>query len=98
MRYFKPEGLGHSVERAQGIELASLKVKPRIRLPGPLRWEVGPPIGDPLPPPPSGYVTPEELTARIQQHNQDPDDQKWGSVEDLKDQVKNQIYATSRPS
>ena len=59
-----------------------------IRFPGPLRWEVDPPIGDPLPPPPPGYVTPEELTARIQQHNQDPDDQKWGSVEDLKDQAK----------
>ena len=45
-------------------------------------------IGDPLPPPPPGYVTPEELTARIQQHNQDPDDQGWGSVEYLKDQAK----------
>ena len=47
-----------------------------------------PPIGDPLPPPPPGYVTPEEFTARFQQHNQVPDDQKWGSVEDLKDQAK----------
>ena len=53
-----------------------------------MRWEVDPPIGAPLPPPPPGYVTPEEHTARIQQHKQDPDDQKWGSVEDLKDQAK----------
>ena len=32
-------------------------------------------------------VTPEELTARRQQHNQDPDDQGWGSVDDFKDQA-----------
>ena len=53
-----------------------------------MRWEVDPPIGVPLPPPPPEYVTPEELTVRIQQHNQDPHDHKWGSVEDLKDQAK----------
>ena len=33
-------------------------------------------------------MTTEELTARSQQHNQDPDDQKLGSIEDLKDQAK----------
>ena len=47
-----------------------------------------PPLWRPNPPPPPGYVTTEELTARIQQRNQDPDDQRWGSVEDLKDQAK----------
>ena len=75
MRYFHAEGLGYSVERAEGIEFARLKAEPRIRLAGPLRFEEDPPMGAPLPPPPLGYVTPEELTARIQQHNQDPDDQ-----------------------
>ena len=78
MRYFKPEGLGYRAETTE----------PRIRLPGPLGWETDPPCGDPIPPPPQGYVTTEELTARIQQRNQDPDDQRWGSVEDLKDQAK----------
>ena len=87
LRFFKPEGLGQSAETAEGIELARLKAEPMIRLPGPLMWETDLPIG-PLPAPPPGYVTPEELTARIQQRNQDPDDQKWGSVEDLKDQAK----------
>ena len=87
MRYFKPEGLGYSVARAEGMEFAKLKAEPRIRLPGPLRWEEDPSSGAPLPPPPPGYVTPEELTARMRQHNQDPDDQGWGSVEDLKDQA-----------
>ena len=87
MRYFKPEGLGYSAERAEGIELARLKAEPRIRFPGHLRWETNLPIGAPLPPPPPGYVTTEELTARIQQRNQDPDDQGWGSVEDSKSQA-----------
>ena len=46
-----------------------------------------PPPGAALLPPPPGYVTPEELTARIQQRNQDPEDPGWGSVEDLKEQA-----------
>ena len=40
------------------------------------------PLGVPLPLPQFGYVTPEELTARINQRNQDPDGPGWGSVED----------------
>ena len=44
MRYFKPEGLGYSVEKAEEIELARLKAEPRIRLPGPLRWVTNPPL------------------------------------------------------
>ena len=43
---------------------------------------------EPLPPPPPGYVTSKDLAARIQLPNQDPDDQKWGTVEDLKDQAR----------
>ena len=33
---------------------------------------------------PPGYVTPEELQARIQQRNEDKDDPSWGTVEDIK--------------
>ena len=45
LRFVKPEGLGYSAERAEGIELARLKAEPMIRLPGPLRWETDLPIG-----------------------------------------------------
>ena len=74
MRYDCPEGLGYSKETAEGMELARLKAEPRIRLIGPLRWAEDSRPGAALPPPPPGYVAPEELTARIQQRNQDPDD------------------------
>ena len=42
-------------------------------------------------------MTTEELTARIQQRNQDPDDQRWGSVEDLKDQAKESNFGDITP-
>ena len=87
MRYFCPEGLGYSKETSEGMELARLKSEPRIRLAGPLRWLQDPRLGVPFPPPAFGYVTPEEFTARIQHRNQNPDDQGWGSVEDLKNQA-----------
>ena len=86
MRFFCLGGFGYSVERAEGIGLARLKAEPRTRFIGPLRWTEDPP-GAALPPRPPGYVTPEELTARIQQRNQDPDDPGWGLVEDLKEQA-----------
>ena len=35
-------------------------------------------------PSPPGFVTPEELTAIIQQRNEDQDNPSWGTVEDLK--------------
>ena len=44
MRYVKLEGLGYSAETPEGIEFAMLKTEPRIRLPGPLRWETDPPL------------------------------------------------------
>ena len=75
MRFFNPEGLGYSKETAEGMELARFKSEPRTRLARPIRWTEDPPLGLPLLPPPLGYVTPEELTARIQHRNQDPDDQ-----------------------
>ena len=87
MRYYCPEGLGYGKETAEGMELARLKSEPRTRLIGLPRWTEEPPPGAALFPPPLGYVTPEELTARIQQRNQDPDDQGWGSVEDFKNQA-----------
>ena len=87
MRFFSLEGLGYSKETAKGMEVARSKSEPRIRQAGPLRWTEDPPLGVPLPPPPLGYVTPEELTARIQQRNQDPDGPGWGSVEDFKNQA-----------
>ena len=46
-----------------------------------------PPLGGILPPAFPGYVTPEELTAMIQQRNQEQDDPSWGTVEDLKTKV-----------
>ena len=87
LRFYKSSGLGESAETAEGLELARLKAEPMIRRAGPLLWETYLPIG-PLPPPPPGYVTSEELAARIQIPNQDPDDQKWETVEDLKDQAR----------
>ncbi len=38
--------------------------------------------------PPLGYVTTEDLANRSQIPNQDPDDQKWGSVADLREQAR----------
>ena len=77
MRYYCPEGLGYGKETAEGMDVARLKAEPRTRVIGPFRWTEDPPPGAAFLAPPPGYVTPEELTARIQQHNQDPDDQKW---------------------
>ena len=70
LRFFKPNGFGENAETAEGLELARLKTEPMIRFAGPLLWETNLPIG-PLPPPPPGYVTSEELAARIQLPNQD---------------------------
>ena len=96
LRCFKPNGLGDNAETAEGMEFAKLKAEPMIRLAGPLLWETNLPIG-PLPPPPPGYVISEELAARIQLPNQDPDDQKWGIVEDLKDQARESIIGDITP-
>ena len=40
-----------------------------------------------MPPAPPGYVTPEELEAMVQHHNQEQVDLSWGTVEDLKIQA-----------
>ena len=45
------------------------------------------PPGAVLPLAPLGYITPEELAAMNQQHNQEQDDIKWGTVEDLRHQA-----------
>ena len=79
LRFYRPNGLGHQAETAEGLELARLKAAPMFRLPGPIQWEANLPIG-PLPPPLKGYITSEQLANRTQNPNQDPDDQNWGSV------------------
>ena len=82
MRFY-PQGLGYGKEIAEGAELARQKDPRKIRN-GPLRWPQQLPAGAVLPPLPPGYVTPEELRARMQQRNEDQDDPSWGTVEDLK--------------
>ena len=87
LRFYRPNGLGHQAETAEGLELARLKAAPMFRLPGPVQWEANLHIG-PLPPPLKGYITSEQLANRTQNPNQDPDDQNWGSVEDLREQAR----------
>ena len=84
LRYFAPQWLGYGKEAAEGAEFARHTANPITRLIGPPRWTEDPLAGAVWPPALLGYVTPEELTAQIQQRNQDQDDPSWGMVEDLK--------------
>ena len=86
LHFFAPQGLGYGKEVAEGAGLARQKANPIRRLIGPLKWLEEFPAGAILPSSP-GYVTPEELKARIQQRNVDNDDPSWGTVEDLKTEV-----------
>ena len=96
LRFYQPNGIRERAETAEGMELARQKAEPMTRLPGPLRWDNSHPIG-PIPPPPRGYVTFEELAARLEIPNQDLEDQKWGTVVDLQEQAKNACISDITP-
>ena len=66
---------------------AQQKTKIHLKLNGALRWPQSLPPGAVLPPASLGYITLEDFAAMNQQHNQEQDDTKWGTVEDLRHQA-----------
>ena len=87
VRFYATGGVGYGNKVATGAVLAQQKAKTCLKLNVPLRWPSSLPPGAVLPPAPLGYVTPEDLSAMNQQHNQEQDVIKWGTVEDLRHQA-----------
>ena len=87
MRFFALEGIGYGKETAKKPELTRRKAKTCERLKAFLILPQSLPAGAVMPLAFLDYVTPEELEAMVQLHNQEQDDVSWSTVEDLKIQA-----------